>query len=556
MRLLLKSPCLVITASIFLTEAERPESEQEFAMSITRRDFVKMTGIGAGALALPGVLAGCVNKAVNQAVLHGEEALLNADPNHLANYFEQQFGVTATMMREVLSTGLAQGGDFCELYFQHSRSTSVALEDGAVNRASSSISLGMGVRVLKGDQTGYAYTEVLERADMIAAAKAAAVVASGAARLEPKAFAVGQVPDRYPTTTWWSDVSVDRRVPILNKLNKLAYAQDPRVTKVRASLADDDKVVLIANSLGQVYADRQPMVVVRLSCTAEDKAAKEENYDSFAARAGIEVIDDEKLQRMAKNAVSRALVNFKAHKPPAGELPVVLSSGSAGILLHEAIGHGMEADFNRKGVSVFADKIGQPIAEKFVNIIDDGTVLANRGAINLDDEGAPGQKTMLVENGILRTYMHDRISAQHYKVKTTGSGRRQSFRHIPMPRMRATYMMDGPHTRDEIIASVKKGVICDTFTNGQVNIGAGDFTFYVKNGQLIEDGKITAPIKDFNIIGNGPDVLRKVTHAANDSRLDSYAWTCGKNGQSVPVGLGMPTCLVSSITVGGLDKKA
>ena len=522
-------------------------------MSITRREFVKIAGVGAGALALPGFMSGCANKALRR----GEEALVNADPNHLVNYFEQQFGVTAAMMREVISTGLAHGGDFCELFFQHSRSTYVALEDAAVNRASSSITLGMGVRVLKGDQTGYAYTEVLERGDMLAAAKAAAVVASGPARMQPQAFAVSQeIANHYPTTTWWSDVSVDRRVPILNKLNKLTFAEDSRVTKVRASLADDDKVVLIANSVGQVYADRQPMVVLRLSCTAEDKSAKEENFNSFASRAGIEVIDDSLLQKLAKNAVARTVRNFDARKPPAGELPVVLSSGSAGILLHEAIGHGMEADFNRKGTSVFADKIGQPVAEKFINIIDDGTVHSNRGAINLDDEGAPSQKTLLVENGVLRTYMHDRISAQHYGVKPTGSGRRQSFRHIPMPRMRATYMLDGPHSRDEIIASVKKGVICETFTNGQVNIGAGDFTFYVKNGQLIEDGKITAPIKDFNIIGNGPDVLSKITHAANDSTLDSYAWTCGKNGQSVPVGLGMPTCLVSSITVGGVDQKS
>lgn len=521
-------------------------------MSITRREFVKIAGVGAGALTLPGVMASCAR----DAALRDEEALLNSQSDNPVNYFERQFGVSQALLREVMQTGLAQGGDFCELYFQHSRSTMVALEDGAVNKASSTITLGMGVRVLKGDQTGYAYTEVLNRADMITAAKAAAVVASGASRVAPRSFAVGPVANLYPTRLWWSEVSVDKRVPLLNTLNSKTFAQDPRVTKVRASLADDDKVIMVANSLGQLFADRQPMVVVRLSCTAEDKGAKEENYDSFAGRADLDVIDDKLLDRMAKNAVSRALRNFDARKPPAGELPVVLSAGSSGILLHEAIGHGMEADFNRKGTSVFAEMIGKPVAEPFVNIVDDGTVQRNRGAINLDDEGGASQKTLLVENGVLRTYMHDRISAKHYGVESTGSGRRQSFRNAPMPRMRTTYMLNGPHSRDEIIASVKKGVICETFTNGQVNIGAGDFTFYVKNGQLIEDGKITAAIKDFNIIGNGPDVLRKVTHAANDMSIDSYAWTCGKNGQSVPVGLGMPTCLVSSITVGGMDKKA
>ncbi len=236
-------------------------------------------------------------------------------------------------------------------------------------------------------------------------------------------------------------------------------------------------------------------------------------------------------------------------------MPVVLGAGASGILLHEAIGHGMEADFNRKGVSIFSDRIGKQVANKFVNIVDEGTLPASRGAINVDDEGNAVGKTMLVENGILTTYLHDSISAKHYKVKPTGNGRRESYRYAPVPRMRATYMLPGPHKKEEIIASVKKGIYCTNFTNGQVQIGAGDFTFYVKNGFLIEDGKLTTPIKDVNIIGNGPKILEKIDMVADDLVIDEGGWTCGKDGQSVPVSQGIPTVRVSSITVGGRGKQ-
>jgi TldD protein len=273
-----------------------------------------------------------------------------------------------------------------------------------------------------------------------------------------------------------------------------------------------------------------------------------------AARSGLEFYSKDRLDRMVREAVARTTILFEAVTPPPGEMPVVLGAGSSGILLHEAIGHGMEADFNRKAVSIYADKIGKPVAKPFVNIVDDGTIDFARGAINVDDEGNPPQKTMLVEGGTLTTYLHDAISASHYKVRPTGSGRRESYRHVPMPRMRATYMLPGPHKREEIIASVKKGIFCDYFSNGQVQIGAGDFTFYVKNGYLIEDGKLTRPIKDVNIIGNGPKVLEQVDMVGDDLKMDEGGWTCGKNGQGVPVSLGMPTCRVASITVGGRGK--
>jgi TldD protein len=254
---------------------------------------------------------------------------------------------------------------------------------------------------------------------------------------------------------------------------------------------------------------------------------------------------------MVKEAVDRTMILFDAVQAPAGEMPVVLGAGASGILLHEAIGHGMEADFNRKGTSIYADKIGKKVAQPFVNIVDEGTQEGARGSINIDDEGNAAGRTNLVENGVLTTYLHDTISAKHYGVKPTGNGRRESYQYAPLPRMRSTYMLPGPHKKEEIIASVKKGLYCSNFTNGQVQIGAGDFTFYVKNGYLIEDGKLTRPIKDVNIIGNGPKVLEQIDMVADDLTIDQGGWTCGKDGQSVPVSQGIPTVRVASITVGG-----
>ena len=293
--------------------------------------------------------------------------------------------------------------------------------------------------------------------------------------------------------------------------------------------------------------------MTRLWCmvTAKKGDKVQSNSANVAARQGIEWYTDERLEMVAKEAIDRTMILFDARRPPAGEMPVVLAAGASGILLHDAIGHGMEADFNRKGTSIYAEMLGKQVAPEFVTIVDNGTQEHERGALNVDDEGCPCERTVLVDRGKLASYLHDSISAKHYGVAPTGSGRRESFRHSPMPRMRSTYMENGPHTRDEIIASVKKGIIAETFTNGQVQIGAGDFTFYIKNGWLIEDGKITAPIKDINIIGNGPEALRNVTMVADDSKLDFGGWTCGKDGQSVPVSQGIPTTLVSKLVVGG-----
>ncbi|HUK66792.1 MAG TPA: TldD/PmbA family protein [Anaeromyxobacteraceae bacterium] len=466
-------------------------------------------------------------------------------------YFAR-FGVTEALIAEALQVALSRGGDYADVFFQHRITNDLALEDGAVNRAYGSVELGVGVRVVKGDQTGYGYTEDLSRSALRACAETAAAIAAGPSRPAPERFHLAlRLPQRYPLRSRWEEVRPEAKLPLLDGLNARVFAADPRVKKVNVHLRDESGAVLIADSQGRLVEDEQPMTLLALSCLAEQGRRREQGGYNVAARAGFEFYHPERLDRVVREAVARTTVLFEAVAPPAGEMPVVLAAGSSGILLHEAIGHGMEADFNRKNVSIYADKVGKPVARPFVNIVDDATSAAARGAINVDDEGNEAGCTHLVENGILATYLHDSISAKHYRVAPTGNGRRQGYAFPPLPRMRATYMLPGPHKREEIIASVKRGIYCQNFTNGQVNIGAGDFTFYVKNGYLIEDGKLTQPIKDVNIIGNGPRVLEKVDMVSDDLQIDEGGWTCGKDGQSVPVSQGLPTVRVSAITVGG-----
>jgi len=472
------------------------------------------------------------------------------------SYFSR-FGVTEAVIAEALAAAMSRGADYADVFFQHRVTSSLGLQDGAVNRASAGVSLGVGVRAVKGDQQGYGFTEDLTLDSIRECARTAAAVADGPSRNAPQSYQVAVAPaQRYPVRQRWEDVRPEQKLPILSGLNEKVFAADPRVKKVNVGFADEYGAVLVADSQGRIVEDLQPMTVLYLSCVAEQGGRRESGGYNVAGRAGLEFYTPERLDRMVKEAVARTTILFEAGQPPAGEMPVVLAAGSSGILLHEAIGHGMEADFNRKNVSIYSDKIGKLIARPFVSIVDDATIEGARGAINVDDEGNPAGRTMLVENGVLATYLHDAISARHYKVKPTGNGRRQSYQHAPMPRMRATYMLPGPHKREEIIASVKKGIYCSNFSNGQVQIGAGDFTFYVKNGYLIEDGKLTRPIKDVNIIGNGPKVLEKVDMVSDDLAIDEGGWTCGKDGQSVPVSQGMPTVRVASITVGGRGQKS
>ena len=509
--------------------------------------LTRRTVIGAGAAALASV---AVSDLLNVSSL-----LASTGPTNGVGYFAR-FGVTEQLIRNTLASALSKGGDYADVFFQHRVSNNLSLEDGIVNRATANVGLGVGVRVLKGDQTGYGFTEDITPDGLKRAALTAAAIAQGPSREAPARFKVMEAkPNRYPVKVRWEDIRPQQKLAVLNGLNEKTFKADARVKKVNLGFTDQGSVMLVADSTGRIVEDAQPMTTMYLSVVAEQDGRRENNSINRAARADIGYYTGERLDRMVSEVVNKTMVLFDAVQPPAGEMPVVMAAGAAGILLHEAIGHGMEADFNRKNVSIYSDKIGKPVAKPFVSIVDEGTQEGARGALNVDDEGNAVGRTMLVEGGTLTSYLHDSISAKHYGVKPTGNGRRQGYEHVPMPRMRSTYMLPGPHKPEEITASVKKGIYCELFSNGQVNIGAGDFTFYVKNGYLIEDGKLTKPIKDVNIIGNGPKVLELIDMVGDDLKIDEGGWTCGKDGQMVPVSQGLPTVRVSAITVGGRAEK-
>ena len=469
----------------------------------------------------------------------------------LNTYFDQHFGVGPSALRKVLDAALSRGGDWADLYFQHSTGMSLSLDDGEVNRANTGVDLGVGIRVVDGDGTGYAFSEDLSLAAMVAAARTAAGIAAGVGRPGPADLTPQRLKRWYDTEYDWQGESVQDLLPRLLGMHERAYAQDSRVQQVQASVRCGRKQLLIVDSDGRVSEDSQPSAAYSLSVVMEQAGKRNSNSRNLASREPLASFDGARLDGLVDRVLEQTGVLFEARKPPQGELPVVLAAGASGILLHEAIGHGMEADFNRKGVSIFAGRIGEAVAQPFVSIVDDGVQPGQRGSINVDDEGEVTEETTLVEDGVLRSYLHDRMSARHYKVKPTGSGRRESFRHAPLPRMRNTYMRPGSHDPEELIRGVKRGIYAETFTNGVVDIGGGDYTFYLKNGWLIEDGKLTAPIKDANLIGNGPQSLERISMVGSDLVMDEGGWVCGKEGQGVPVSIGMPSVLVSKITVGG-----
>lgn len=509
-------------------------------MTIKRRAFLGHMAAGSAILTMPAFLQGC---GVQTAT-----AISRATPE---NPFMTWFGVDQATAARVMSELTASGADAADLYFQHTRSNSLTLEDGIVSAANSSIDQGVGLRVVVGEQTGYAFTEDLTLPSMLAAARTASAIASGSGTVSPQSFNPLGAGDLYKTSVPWSDVGIDQKLPILKFVEEKAKSMDAAIDKVAVYWADSDERVMMATLGGNLVTDHRPMTRVTVVVTARKDDEVQTGYSNIAAREELSWYTEERLTTMAKEAVDRTMIQFEARRPPAGEMPVILASGASGILLHEAIGHGMEADFNRKGTSIYSDMMGKKVAEPFVTVVDQATIPRERGALNYDDEGNQAGRTVMVENGILKSYLHDKISAKQYGLQPTGSGRRESYKYSPMPRMSCTFMEDGPHTKEEIIAAVDHGIICETYTNGQVQIGAGDYTFYVKNGWLVENGKVTAPIKDVNIIGNGPESLKRITMVANDARLDTGGWTCGKNGQSVPVSQGIPTVLVSKMTVGG-----
>lgn len=462
------------------------------------------------------------------------------------------FGVNEEDIKKVLSVALEKGGSYADIFFEHTFGNNISLQDGAVNRCNSNIDFGVGVRVLSGDQTGYAYVENVTLDEMLKAARTAARIASGYQKVKPVNLTEKSVTrNYYAISTPWEEITIKQKMPYLQKLNDRVFALDNRVQKVSASLGDTTSHILFANSEGVTYYDYRPMTFLTAVCVMEENGKIENNYSARSFRKGFDFLNDDLVEVIARQAVENTSILFKAIKPKGGEMPVVMGAGGSGILLHEAIGHAFEADFNRKNISIFSDQLNKKVCNENINVVDDATIPFNRGSLNIDDDGIEGQKTYIVKDGILTSFLHDRISADHYGIPSTGNGRRESFREVSIPRMRATYMESGNMTEEDIISTVKQGVFVTNFTNGQVQIGAGDFTFFVKSGYMIENGKLTQPIKDINIIGNGPQALADITMVGNNEKIDNSTWTCGKNGQSVPVTCGMPTALVSKLTVGG-----
>ncbi len=513
------------------------------AKGFDRREFLKVVGAGSAVVSAPLLAASCTPK--------GGLTKTDTTPRGANTTYFDRFGVDRGRLQRTLARGLSRGGHFSEIFLQHKVSHWVGMQDGAVNRAYTTVALGAGIRVLKGDATGYAYCEDLSEKALLAAATTAAAVADSTPRARPVPLAAVTVPNGYTVDVPWTEVGVDKKLPIVKSAEKYARARDKRIIKVTVFLSDETSRILVANSTGRLVEDNQPMAVMRISCVGEHQGKTESSGQSVSAMDGLRFFTDAVIKKAATEAADHTTLLFGAGSPPAGTLPVVLAPGVTGILLHEAIGHGMEADFNRKGTSIYASLIGKRIAPKGVTILDDGTNPRLRGSINIDDEGTLAQKTVLVQDGILRSFMHDRISARHYKLSPTGSGRRQSFRFPPVPRMRNTYMLNGNRRPDEIIKSVKKGLYAEMFSNGQVSIGAGDFTFYLKHGRMIENGKLTSVVKDANLIGNGPKVLKTVDMVANDLEIYSGAGYCGKDGQRMPVGFGLPTIRCGAMSIGG-----
>ena len=465
-------------------------------------------------------------------------------------YYLDLFKVTRTQLEKTTATALSNGGDFCDLYFEHTTFFNLLLKDGVVSSGGFHTDYGVGIRVLKGEKTGYAYSENTEMPDMLKAAEAASSIALGTTGSRKYATVEDRRMDLYPMERNWREYGADTFLPFLNGLEKEIFSRDSRIVKVVVRLSDSVTDVMMYNSLGELTCDTRPIGSVSVSAVFEQDGKTENRNAARSFRMGAELAGPGLMKELADEVVKGIDARFEARRPKGGQMSVVMGAGASGILLHEAMGHAFEADFNRKGQSIFSDKMGQQICPKGVNVVDDGTVAFNRGAGNYDDEGVAGEKTYMVQDGILTSYLHDRISASWYGVRPTGNGRRENFRYNPIPRMRATYMESGNADPQGIIADVKQGIYVDEFSNGQVKIGEGDFTFFVKSGYLIEDGRLTMPVKDINIIGNGPQALADILAVGNDLKIDNGTWTCGKE-QSVPVSCGMPTVLISNLTVGG-----
>jgi TldD protein len=449
--------------------------------------------------------------------------------------------------------GLMRGGvDYADLYFQVTRQESWSLEDGIVREGSFSVDQGVGVRANSGEKTGFAYSDELVLPALESAAGAARAIARQGQEKNVQAWQRSDAVALYPMSDPTTSIDDEQKTRLLLELDAATRELDSRIEQVMISLASSQELILVAASDGTMAADVRPLIRLNVSVILEQDGQREHGYSGGGARADLSYfLDGDFPLDFAREAVRQATVQLEAQPAPAGTMPVVLGNGWPGILLHEAVGHGLEGDFNRKGLSAFSGKIGQRVASEQCTIVDDGTIANRRGSLSVDDEGIPAQNTVLIENGILRGYMQDKLNARLMGVETTGNGRRESFAHVPMPRMTNTYMLAGSHDPDEIIASVDKGLYAPNFGGGQVDITSGKFVFSASEAYLIENGKVTTPVKGAMLIGDGPEALHKISMIGNDLKLDTGVGTCGKEGQSVPVGVGQPTLKIDELTVGG-----
>lgn len=470
------------------------------------------------------------------------------------SFFAQKFGISEHDLENYISEALSSGGDYADLYFEYLVTSSISLDESIVKSATQGVTLGVGVRVISGERTGYAYSDDLSPEKILKAARTAARIASGPSKVDKAGLS--DVPKRnlYPVLTAPTETSLTERVELVKRADKAARAADARIFNVQATYADNLRHVLVATSDGRLSFDRQPLARIGVAAIArENGGMPQRGYSGGGGRVSLEYFLEQKTpEEFAREAARQAIVQLAATPAPAGEMVVVLGPGWPGILLHEAVGHGLEADFNRKGTSAFSGRIGQQVASPLCTVVDDGTIANRRGSLNVDDEGTPTQQNVLIENGILRGYLQDKLSSRIMNTRSTGSGRRENYQCIPMPRMTNTYMLAGESDPEEIVRSVDRGLYCANFGGGQVDITSGNFVFAASESYLIENGKLTQPVRGATLIGNGPESLKYVSMVGNDLQLDQGIGICGKEGQSVPVGVGIPTVRIDKMTVGGV----